>query len=112
MYDKIAKVEKVTILEIEKRISEAVEKNGYVRFHLKDPERSQNVELCVPFIVYDEKKDRTSLESSFHLKKRLKTVLKDTNWRLMSDGVTYKVGMLEGRLRVYDTEEEMKKLVS
>jgi hypothetical protein len=30
----------------------------------------------------------------------------------MSDGVTYKVGMLEGRLRVYDTEEEMKKLVS
>lgn len=112
MYDKIAKVEKVTILELEKRIAEAVEKNGYVRFHLKDPERSQNVELCVPFIVYDEKKDRTSLESSFHLKKRLKIVLKDTNWRLMSDGVTYKVGMLEGRLRVYDTEEEMKKLVS
>lgn len=112
MYDKIAKVEKVTILELEKRIAEAIEKNGYVRFHLKDPERSQNVELCVPFIVYDEKKDRTPLESSFHLKKRLKTVLKDTNWRLMSDGVTYKVGMLEGRLRVYDTEEEMKKLVS
>ena len=112
MYDKIAKVEKVTILELEKRIAEAVEKNGYLRFHLKDPERSQNVELYVPFIVYDEKKDRTPLESSFWLKKRLKMVLKNTNWRLMSDGVTYKVGMLEGRLRVYDTEEEMKKLVS
>ena len=112
MYDKMAKVEKITILELEKRIAETVEKKGYVRFHLKDPERSQKVELYVPFIVYDEKKGRTPLESSYQLKKHLKMVLKETNWRLMSDGVTYKVGMLEGKLRVYDTEEEMKKLVS
>lgn len=112
VYEKVSTIEKVTILELEKRIADAVEKNGFVRFHFKDPERSPNVEMYVPFIVYDEKKDRTELESSYQLKQRLKAILKDTNWRLMSDGVMYRVGMLEGRLRVYSTEQELMKLVS
>lgn len=112
IYEKIDKVEKVTILDLESRLSKPLEKSGFVRFHFRDPERSPNVELYVPFVVYDEKKDRASLQSSFALKGLLKRLLKDTNWRLMSDGVIYKVGMLEGRLRVYDTEQEMIKLVS
>jgi transcription elongation factor Elf1 len=112
MYDKMAKVEKVTILELEKRIAEAVEKNGYVRFHFRDPEKSPNVEMYVPFVTYDNKKDRTSLESTHDLAKKLKGLLKGTNWRLMTDGVNYRAGILEGRLRVYDTQSELSKLVS
>lgn len=112
IYEKIEKVERVTILDLESRLSKPLEKSGFVRFHFRDPERSPNVELYVPFVVYDDVKGRTSLQSSFALKSLLKKLLKGTNWRLMSEGVTYKVGMLEGRLRVYDTEQEMIKLVS
>lgn len=109
---KVSNVEKVTILELEKRISQAIEKKGFVRFHFKDPEKATNVEICVPFIVYDENSKRTEKESSYQLKQQLKGILKGTNWRLMTDGVMYRVGMLEGRLRVYSTEQELLKLVS
>ena len=102
-YEKIAKVERLTIIELEKRLAEALEKKAFVRFHLKDPERGHTVEMFVPFVVYDEKKDRNDVVSAYDLNKQLRLLLKDTNWRLMSDGVSYKVGMLEGRLRVYDT---------
>lgn len=43
--------------------------------------------------------------------KLIKTALSDTNWRLMSDGVSYRLGMLEGRLRAYEREEDLLKLV-
>jgi hypothetical protein len=35
----------------------------------------------------------------------------DTNWRLMSDGISYRLGYLNGRLRAYEQEEDLKELV-
>jgi hypothetical protein len=46
------------------------------------------------------------------LKKVLKESLKETNWRLMTDGVDYRLGMLSGRLRAYEREEDLLGLVS
>ena len=50
-------------------------------------------------------------ESSSDLKKLIKKRLKGTNWRLMTDGVSYRLGMLSGRLRGYEQEEGLVKLV-
>ena len=34
-----------------------------------------------------------------------------TNWRLMSDGISYRLGYLNGRVKAYEGEEAMKELV-
>lgn len=112
VYEAIEKIDKITLLELEKTLSETLEKSGFVRFHFRDPERSPSVEMYVPFVTYDNKKERTSLESTHDLARKLRSLLKGTNWRLMTDGVNYRAGVLEGRLRVYDTQSELLKLVS
>jgi hypothetical protein len=45
------------------------------------------------------------------LKKLIQKALEDTNWRLMSEGISYRLGYLKGRLRAYESEEDLKKLV-
>lgn len=47
----------------------------------------------------------------FELQKIMKSSLKDANWRLMSDGVSYRLGILTSRLRAYEKEEDLLKLV-
>jgi len=39
-----------------------------------------------------------------------KKTLADTNWRLMSDGASYKLGFLSGRLKGVEGEDDLKKL--
>ena len=56
----------------------------------------------------DEAKTQNSIQD---LKRLLKKTLEDTNWRLMSEGITYRLGMLEGRLRAYEKEEDLVKLI-
>jgi len=45
------------------------------------------------------------------LKKLVDRALSDTNWRLMSDGISYRLGYLNGRLRAYEREDDLKTLV-
>lgn len=42
---------------------------------------------------------------------RLNATIKDTNWRLMAGGTSYRLGYLNGRIRAYEDEDDMKKLV-
>ena len=44
-------------------------------------------------------------------KESIDGALMSTNWRLMSDGVAYRLGILTGRLRGYEREEDLLKLV-
>ncbi len=48
--------------------------------------------------------------SEYDLKRLLKKTLEDTNWRLMSDGVNYKLRFLSGRLRGVERGEGIKRL--
>jgi len=41
------------------------------------------------------------------LQKLIKSTLEKTNWRLMSEGVYYKLGILSGRLRGYENDEDL-----
>ncbi len=108
-YDAVAKLKKLKIIELEELLIPVVEKAEYIRFQLKDPEIGKDV--VVPFAVYEKKADREEYDSKKTLEKLIKTALADTNWRLMSDGVNYRLGMLEGRLRAYEREEDLLKLV-
>lgn len=106
--DKVANIKKITIPELETLLTPIFEENQYVKFHLKDPEVGRD--LIIPFLAYDGKA-RSEYDSRKILEKLLKKSLEGTNWRLMSDGVSYRLGMVEGKLRAYEREEDLFKLV-
>jgi hypothetical protein len=110
LYNKVAKLKKLKIIELEKLLAPILESNSYVRLQFQTPEVGKDV--FVPFIVYDSKSERTEYDSKHNLQKLLKNNLENTNWRLMSDGVNYRLGMLEGRLRAYEKEEDLVKLIT
>ncbi len=109
VYDKVEKLKKLKITELEALLAPVLEKSGYIKLQFKNPEITKDVIL--PFIIYDQKADREGRASTYELEKLLRKTLKDTNWRLMSDGTNYRLGMLEGRLRGYEREEDLLKLV-
>lgn len=110
LYDAVAKIKRLKIIELEQLLAPILEKANYIKLHFKDPEITKDV--IVPFIVHDMQQDREDKVSCFDLQKIVKNALKDTNWRLMSDGVQYRLGMLEGRFRAYEKEEDLIKLIN
>lgn len=107
--EKVAKLKKLKIVEVEQLLAPMLEKQSYIKLQFQSPEIKRDV--IVSFTVHDAK-DRSEQVSMADLKKILKESLKETNWRLMSDGVDYRLGMLNGRLRAYEREEDLLELVS
>lgn len=68
-------------------------------------------DVCVGFSCLGSKSDRKDYDSRKTLKKLVDCALEDTNWRLMSDGISYWLGYLNGRVKAYESEEELRKLV-
>jgi hypothetical protein len=109
IYDAVAKIKKLTIVELENLLREPVEKSGYVKFDLGKPVIGKDV--TVEFSAQDAKSDRKEYDSIHELQKLLMTVLESTNWRLMSDGISYRLGFLTGRFHAYEREEDLVELV-
>lgn len=109
LYDKVAKIKKLKVADIQKLIQKAIEKEGYTNLEFEKPEMNKFV--SVSFTVMDNKPDREEYDSKVQLKKLIEKALAKTNWQLMSEGISYRVGYLSGRLRVYETEEDLIKLI-
>ncbi len=105
----IANIKKVTVTELEKMLAPICEGAGYIKFQTGAPDMGKD--LFLPFTVQENKSERTEGASTHDLQKLLKKTLTDTNWRLMSDGISYRMGILSGRLRAYEREEDLLKLL-
>ena len=90
--DKILK-----IAEVLKFLQKGLCKVGYEEFSLDKPEIGRDV--IVGFSVQDIKADRDDWTSKHVLKESITKALDGSNWKLMSDGVSCKLGYLTGRLR-------------
>ena len=88
-------------------INKSIKDDGYDRFVLGVPVIDKDV--IIQFTLYDIK-GRPELESTYELKRIIKKALTDTNWRLMSEGITYNLGILSGRLRGYQAEKSIYEL--
>lgn len=110
LYETARKIKRLTIIELQNLLNPIIEKSGYAKLEFEKPEIEKNVILG--FGVQDVKVGRDKLNSEYDLKRLLKTTLEDTNWRLMSDGVNYRLGFLAGRLKGFESEEDILKLVS
>ena len=101
----IQKLKKLTVIQLKKLIEESLERTGYADLKFGKPEISKYV--IIDFSVLEAKDDRKEYDSQRILKKIISKLLKDTNWRLMSDGISYRLGILTGRLKAHEKEEEL-----
>jgi predicted RNA-binding Zn-ribbon protein involved in translation (DUF1610 family) len=109
IYDEIKAMKKPKIAELSELLSPTLNEEGFIEFSLDKPEVGKQV--VVGFSCLDNKPERNDYESEKVLKKIVKNSLENTNWRLMSDGISYRLGYLSGRLKAYESENSIKELV-
>ena len=108
IYDAVKDIKKPKIAELIPLLSEPLEKEGYIEFHLDKPEMGRDV--YVWFSCLDSKSDRKDYDSRKTLKKLVDSALEDTNWRLMSNGISYRLGYLNGRVKAYESIDDRRRL--
>jgi hypothetical protein len=109
VYDAVEELKKPKIAELSEILSPAMTKAGFSEFSLDKPEMGRDV--FIGFNCLDTKADRDDHSSRKTLKQIVDKALKDTNWRLATDGISYRLGYLTGRLHAYEREDDLKKLV-
>jgi len=105
---KISDIKRLTIGGLLEVLNPAMKKDGYIKFEFSQPEMSGDI--IISFTVQDKIANRAEYDSVSNLKKIFKALLAKTNWRLMSDGIHYRLGILSGRLRGYEHDEDLLKL--
>ncbi len=108
LFELKAKIKTLPVAELQSLLNPLIEKVGYKNFVLGKPEFLRGV--TVEFATQDAKVGRAEYDSRQELKKLLEQALLETNWRLMSDGISYRLGFLTGRLRGVEGEEELLEL--
>ncbi|MFZ2664146.1 MAG: hypothetical protein WAX66_02185 [Patescibacteria group bacterium] len=109
LYDKVAKISRLKIADVEKLLIDVATKNDYAKFQFGKPDIGRY--FIVEFNAEDIKPSREEYDSKHNLQKVCEKALKDTNWRVMSDGVSYRAGYLTGRVRCYEKEEDILELI-
>lgn len=109
VYTAAAQINKLKIPQLIDTLRPIIEKANYREVVFDRPEIIRNV--IVGFSCLDNDSGREDSKSRKVLKKVIVAALKDTNWRLTSDGMSYRLGYLSGRLRAYESETELVELV-
>jgi len=108
LYKKVEDIKKLKVTELKDLLDKALEKEDYIQLEFSQPEIGQYV--IINFTVQDKKSKREEYDSKNELKKSVNKTLSNTNWKLMSDGVDYRLGILSGRLKGLEREEDLVKL--
>lgn len=93
----------------EKIIEDGISKNGFGNLSFDKPEIDR--QIIIPFSVQETKNERGGYDGARDLKRAITKALEDTNWRLMSDGVNERLGILTGKLKGYEREEDLIKII-
>lgn len=99
---------KLSIVELEELLIKALEKEKYTKLSFDKPDLG--LQVTVPFTVQDTALREENISCS-DLKKLLQGTLEDTNWRLVRNGIHYRLGYLSGSLIGYERPEAMPEFV-
>ncbi len=105
VYQQAMKLKKISIVDMEKLIVDAVTPQKYIRFTLGQPIMGRFIE--VSFTVQEGDSSRHEYDSRNELRKLIIKALEGTNWRLMSDGITFRLGVLAGRLKGLENPDDI-----
>ena len=89
-------VENVNLPELEKRLVTGLAGSGFDKLAVGAPDMTRGV--TVEFTVQD-MKSRDAYTAKRNFKKLLNFVIGGTNWKLMSEGLNFALGIVSGRLR-------------
>lgn len=109
LIQKARQLKTLKALQLKELVQKTIGNDGYIELQFGKPEIGQFVIL--DFTVNDSRENRNEYDSINTLKKLIKSVLADTNWRLMSDGISSRLGILSGKLKAYEREEDLVKLL-
>lgn len=104
-YEKLTQLKILSISDLEKSLSEIVTKVHYMNLTFDKPQMGQHV--IVSFSLQDTDSSRNKDVRVTQLQKLIKERLEKTNWRLMTDGLSYRLGYISGRLKGYEREEDL-----
>jgi hypothetical protein len=107
-YQKAIHLKKINIPDLEKLLNALFENNKFIKFSFDKPEMEQYV--LVTFSAQDADSSRNQNETVVLLTRLVHNALADTNWRLMTDGISYRLGYVTGRLRAYENDDDLYKL--
>jgi hypothetical protein len=108
LYEEVANMKRFTTAQIEKLLIPELEKAQYRRLELHAPQTTMGM-FAIGFTIEDVA-DREAYDSRMALQKVLSTALAGTNWRITTEGASYQLGVLSGRLRGFEGEKELVEL--
>jgi hypothetical protein len=108
-YKEVSEIKRLSIADIEKLLIPILENNNYKNLQFSKPEFEKGVK--VEFTIQDYKTNRKEYDSRIGLQRIMKQSLSGTNWVLMSEGISYKLGFLQGRIRGVESNEELLKII-
>jgi len=107
-YEAVAKIKTISIADLKALLGPLVQKAGYGHLDMGQPDLIRGV--SIEFKLEDTTPGRSEYDSTTKLTKLIKKALEGTNWHLMSEGITYRLGFLNGRLRGVEGEEALLEL--
>jgi len=108
-YLSASSVKKLTIIELERILKPQFQKERYSNLVFSQPEIGRYI--IVTFTIQDADPRHRSHNDLNNLKKLLKDTLERTNWRLMTDSLSNRLGYVTGRLKGYESERDIFELV-
>ena len=102
---RLDEIEKINLPQLEERLIKLTEANKFKKLQFQTPDMGRHV--TIEFTIQDAT-SRIEKESKKLLAKILQENLIKTNWRLVSpDSLFYRLGILSGKLKAYETEEDL-----
>ncbi|WKZ26100.1 MAG: hypothetical protein QY322_02195 [bacterium] len=108
-YKKVQKLKRLKITDLRENLEKILTKERYLNLKLDKPQMDRYV--IVPFTLEDGDSKRGEYDSRNNCRKIIKETLEKTNWRLISEGISYRLGYLSGNLKGYEQEEDLAELI-
>ncbi len=109
VYDIVGQLKLLKVADLIELLRPPIEKAGFTEVRFEKPITAP--EFSVEFSCLDSETKRTDYQSRAVLKKVIVKALAKSNWRLMSNGISYRLGYLSGRVRAYEDEKDLVRLV-
>lgn len=96
-FQQIKLLEKIPFLEAQKRIKEKLKGKKFLKLKFGDPNMGRDV--VFEFKIYEGDPTRSEYDAKKELKTLIGKALNKTNWKLMSEGISSRMGIFSGRIR-------------
>ncbi|MEX2515176.1 MAG: hypothetical protein WD335_03535 [Candidatus Paceibacterota bacterium] len=104
-------IERLTVPHIKRKVSALFEKKDLEEITFGELEvspQSTHIKFSAEDLGATKENSRGRC---LNLRKEIIMELENTNWRLMSEGVSYHLGIMSGRLRVYESDDDIYNLI-